>query len=157
LEIVDNKKFVVNEKTGERREMGVNERLVLYTPRQNKRGAPFVCAYQQALKDLSTVSLSGNCWRVFLYLLSEIDFENWARLTQVSVAEALNMAPTNVGKHFKTLLNIGVLEHHFYSGMRFYRIAPLIAWKGSVNALQKLVQKACEIGPEEDVQTPTDS
>ncbi len=140
---------VVDAATGEVTELGTKHKLMLYTPRQNKRGADFVCAYQQALQDLALLKISGGMFRVLMFLLGSMDFENWCRVTQDAVAEAIGMDCGTVSHIFRKLIKAGLLmEHYNRYNFRSYRVAPLLAWKGSVNSLQRLVQECSGLNQE---------
>ena len=61
----------------------------LTKPKKNRLGANWVVVFQTALEWLATENLQNQEYRVLMYLMSKLDFENYLRITQSSIAEAL--------------------------------------------------------------------
>lgn len=103
----------------------------LVKPRKNSLGVNWVAMYQTALEWLATANLQNQEYRVLMYLMSKLDFENYLRITQKSVAEALKMKQPAVSRAIKGLLDHDVIITGPQSGTaKTYRLNPRMAYKG---------------------------
>ncbi len=108
--------------------------------RQNHLGVNWVAFYQTALEWLATQNLPNQEYRVLMYLMSKLDFENYLRVTQVSVAKALNMKQSAVSRAIKGLLERDVLITGPQVGTaKTYRLNPRMAYKGK-NPKQTIIE-----------------
>lgn len=96
-------------------------------------------AFQDPLESIVTDSeITYEPMRVFMYLCSKIDYENYIRLSQKDVAEALNMQKQNVSRAMKLLVTKGILLEGPKIGQnKTYRLNEHYGWKGKVKNLQK--------------------
>lgn len=82
--------------------------------------------------------ITGETLRVWLFLLSQIGFENWVSIPQKKIGDALNLQKTNVSRSIKTLLNKGLLlEGPKMGRTTAYKLNSKYAWKGKVTNLSK--------------------
>jgi DNA-binding MarR family transcriptional regulator len=79
--------------------------------------------------------ITGECYRVLMVLLGQLDFENYIYVPQREIAEMLEMRPQHVNRAIKRLMQKGVLLH----STRGYRLNHNYGWKGKVRQL-KLVK-----------------
>ena len=108
--------------------------------RQNYLGVNWVAFYQTALEWLATQNLPNQEYRVLMYLMSKLDFENYLRITQVSIAGALNIKQSNVSKAIKGLLDRDILITGPQIGTaKTYRLNPRMAYKGK-NPKQTIIE-----------------
>lgn len=108
--------------------------------RKNHLGVNWVAFYQTALEWLATQNLPNQEYRVLMYLMSKLDFENYLRVTQMSVAEALSMKQSAVSRAIKGLLERDVLITGPHVGTaKTYRLNPRMAYKGK-NPQQTIVE-----------------
>jgi hypothetical protein len=108
--------------------------------RQNYLGVNWVAFYQTALEWLATQNLPNQEYRVLMYLMSKLDFENYLRITQVSIADALNIKQSNVSKAIKGLLDRDILITGPQVGTaKTYRLNPRMAYKGK-NPKQTIIE-----------------
>lgn len=108
--------------------------------RKNHLGVNWVAFYQTALEWLATQNLPNQEYRVLMYLMSKLDFENYLRVTQMSVAGALNMKQSAVSRAIKGLLERDVLITGPHVGTaKTYRLNPRMAYKGK-NPQQTIVE-----------------
>lgn len=112
----------------------------LVPKRQNNLGVNWVAFYQTALEWLAMQNLPNEQYRVLMYLMSKLDFENYLRITQMNVAEALNMKQPSVSKAIKGLLERDVLITGPKVGTaKTYRLNPRMAYKGR-NPKQTIIE-----------------
>lgn len=108
--------------------------------RKNHLGVNWVAMYQTALEWLATQNLPNEQYRVLMYLMSKLDWENYLRVTQKSVMEALDMKQSNVSRAIKGLLERDVLITGPKVGTaKTYRLNPRMAYKGR-NPKQTIIE-----------------
>lgn len=77
-------------------------------------------------------NLNGTDLRVFLMLLSELDFENFVYLSQVDLAEKMNLKTSNLNVSLKRLIeNSIVIEGPRVGRTKTFKLNANLAWKGS--------------------------
>lgn len=112
----------------------------LVHPKQRHLGVNWVAFYQTALEWLAMQKLPNEQYRVLMYLMSKLDFENYLRITQMSIAEALNMKQSSVSKAIKGLMEKDVLITGPKVGVsKTYRLNPRMAYKGK-NPKQTIIE-----------------
>lgn len=108
--------------------------------RKNHLGVNWVAFYQTALEWLATQNLPNQEYRVLIYLMSKLDFENYLRVTQLKVAEALNMKQSAVSRAIKGLLERDIIITGPQLGTaKTYRLNPRMAYKGK-NPQQTIIE-----------------
>ncbi len=68
---------------------------------------------------------------VLLYLLSQLDFENFMHVPQVEIAEALGMDKSKVSKAIKLLTEKGILIRGPKQARSSFRLNPNFGYKGN--------------------------
>ncbi len=84
--------------------------------------------------------LNGTDYRVLHQMLSHIEFENWIDVSQVTIAEELNIKQQNVARSVKKLIEKGVFEKskHPQDKRRIrYRLNPEFGWRGDADQWKK--------------------
>lgn len=75
--------------------------------------------------------LKGETLRVFLYAIGKLDFENYLRLKQDEIAQALNLKKPNVSRAMKLLETKGVLQRGPKVAQSYtWRMNPNYGYKG---------------------------
>ena len=113
--------------------IGENNEVMGYInkPRKNCLGVNWVAVYQTALEWLATENLQNQEYRVLMYLMSKLDFENYLRITQSSIANALKMKQPAVSRAMKGLLAHDIIITGPKVGTsKTYRLNPRMAYKG---------------------------
>lgn len=78
-----------------------------------------------------------NSYRVFMYLMSELDFENYLHIPQVRIAMILGMTPGNVSNAISLLVRKGnLLREPGSKRNTLLRLNPHYGWKGKVKTLK---------------------
>ena len=99
--------------------------------RVSKLGVNWVAFYQIALEWLAKQALPQEQYRVLMYLMSQLDFENYLRITQKSISEALGMKQPAVSRAIKGLLAKDIIISGPQVGTaKTYRLNPRMAYKG---------------------------
>lgn len=84
--------------------------------------------------------VTGEVFRVFLYLNARLDFENLFQVPQVEIAQALGMRFQNVNRAMTRLEELGVIIRGPKVGRSSsWRLNPNAGWKGKISHLR------CEI------------
>jgi DNA-binding transcriptional ArsR family regulator len=115
-----------NEETGE------IEQYIL-TPAKKKKvpKGDWVLMFQEGLEQVATLNLKGETLRVYMILLSKLDYENWLRIRQKDIADKLNMKPPHVSRAIKELTDNGILvKGPKVSNSNTYRLDPTFAFRG---------------------------
>ncbi len=88
---------------------------------------------QGALEQIATdKEIKGQTYRVLMFLLSQMDYENWITIHQPNVAERLGVARQRVTEGIKALLKKEILIRGEKVGKAYkYRLNPYFAWKGN--------------------------
>lgn len=98
----------------------------------------WVAINQETSQKIATnQELKKNDYRVLLYLLGSVEYENWLTLSQAKIANALEMKRSNVNASLKKLQEQGIIEKH---GRANYRLSPQYGYKGKAKNLKKEVK-----------------
>jgi biotin operon repressor len=102
-------------------------------------GRRFFMSNQDALEALAKdTELSGQTLRVFLYLCSRIDFENFIQVPQVDIARELGIGRNKVSEAVARLQGKGIIIRGPKVGRAcVFRLNPHYGWKGKVSSLQR--------------------
>lgn len=112
----------------------------IVNPKKRYLGVNWVAFYQTALEWLATENLPNQEYRVLMYLMSKLDFENYLRITQTKIAEALDMRQANISRAMKGLLERNILITGPKVGTaKTYRLNPRMAYKGK-NPHQTIIE-----------------
>lgn len=85
-------------------------------------------------KDLTQID-----FRVLLFLLSRMDYDNFIRLTQQNIADLLKMKQQQISKSIIKLVSKKILEKEKVGTSNFYRLNPEIGWKGKPEKLNNVI------------------
>lgn len=120
-----------------------NEPIAYYESR-NKRvlGANWVATFQSAMEWLAMQKqMTGEQWRVFAYLFSRLDYDNYLRVPQKDIAEKLEMRIPHVSRAIKGLIDLDVIIPGPMAGRyRTYRLNPRIAMRGTKHYHETVVE-----------------
>ena len=91
---------------------------------------------QELQERLADRTLGIQAMRVLVAMMQTLDWENRVEEPQKELAARLGMSPQEVYKASKALVDCGFIER--MAGRRgWYRVSPLLCWKGSVKNLEK--------------------
>lgn len=85
--------------------------------------------------------MTGEQWRVFAYLVSRLDFDNYLKVSQKDIAEELRMQKSHVSRAMKGLVDLNVIAVGPMAGRsKTYRLNPRIAHRGAKNFKQTIIE-----------------
>lgn len=117
---------------------------VAYYEQRKKRtlGANWVATFQSGLEWLSMQeNMTGEQWRVFAFLMSKLDFDNYLRVPQRDICERLNMKKPNVSRAIKALIDFDVIIPGPMAGRyKTYRLNPRIGMRGTKHFHETVVE-----------------
>lgn len=109
--------------------------------RVNRLGGHWVATFQDGLGWMAEQNMTGEQWRVFAYLVSKLDFDNYLKVQQKDICEKLKLNKSNVSKAIKKLVEIDVIAVGPFAGRsRTYRLNPRIAHRGAINFQQTIIE-----------------
>lgn len=112
--------------------------IVWAEDRPNRLVGGFFVGFQEAFKALACDNdLTPQAQRVLLYLLGELDFDNFIHIKQKEIGQALNISPSNLSRAMAILKRKGIILIAPYKGVRCYKLNHFYGWKGSVTSLKK--------------------
>lgn len=107
-----------------------------YRPRITER---WFMAFQDSFEEIAKdPEMTGETYKVLMYLYSKLDFENFIQQSQMDVAEGLGIQKQRVSRAMKLLTSKQiVLEGPKVGRSKCYRLNPNYGWKGKVKTLQE--------------------
>lgn len=126
--------IAIDKNTGEKIE-GV---VVICGLKINPYAKGWIMGSQEALKELAAdTDLTGESYKVLLYLLAILDFENWIQIQQKKIAKDLNMHKQRISRSIKKLEEKKIIIRGDRIGKSFaFRLNPYYGWKGKVKNLE---------------------
>lgn len=119
---------------------------LVYCPPRAKIREGWFMGFQDGFLSLAALQLTGREWRVLAYLLGKLDFENYLHVSQADIARQLVIAPPDVSKAVRRLVEAGVLIRGPKVGRAgTLRLAPEFGWKGRVRSLHVARGKALSV------------
>jgi predicted transcriptional regulator len=113
--------------------------IALVIPRRKETVKDWLMIFHQGTMAMALdPEIRGETYRVFMYAISHVDYENKILVTQRDVAEGLNIKQPHVSRAFRQLVEKGILvEDKKYGTMKTYKLNTEYGWKGSVKNLKK--------------------
>ena len=93
----------------------------------------YVSMFRHGFEHLAKLKLTGTDYAVLLILLSRIEYENWIRVSQKTMAQKLNMTRPQVSTSIKKLVEKNILIKEpdpSDEGRMLYRFNPSVGWRG---------------------------
>lgn len=113
----------------------------LNKPRKNKLGGHWVATFQEGLAWMARQEMTGEQWRVFAYLVSRLDFDNYLKVPQKDIAAELKMQKSHVSRAIKGLVDLDIITVGPMAGhSKTYRLNPRIAHRGAKNYQETIIQ-----------------
>ena len=95
-----------------------------------------------ALAQDPVIAKSAEAYRVFMYLVSRLDFENYIQVAQTEIASDLGLKKQNVGRAIKILVERKVIIQGPKAGHSYsWRLNHDYGWKGKVKNLTAVRRK----------------
>ena len=107
----------------------------------NNLGKGWIALPQDVASVIADWNLPNEQYRVFFKLLSKLDFENYWRISQKQIGEALSMKQPSVARAIKGLCELEIIVEGPRAGLnKTYRLNPYVAHKGSRNYHDNLIE-----------------
>ena len=98
----------------------------------------FFFMFQKSLELIASCEeLNGTDLKVFMFLLSQLDFENYISVTQKRIVEHTKIKQQNVSSALTKLTKLNIIEKIPLDDLKGYRLNPSYAWKGKISEFQK--------------------
>ena len=125
----------IDRETGE-----VMQGCMVYIPYRPRLTERWFMAFQDSFEEIAKdPEMTGETYKVLMYLYSKLDFENFIQQSQMDIAEGLGIQKQRVSRAMKVLTSKQiVLEGPKVGRSRCYRLNPNYGWKGKVKTLQEL-------------------
>jgi hypothetical protein len=117
---------------------------VLCGVKRNPYSGGWVMNNQEALQIIAKdKDIKWETYRVFVYILSILDFENWIQVPLSDIANELDMQRANVSRAIKILESKDILLRGHRVGKSYaFRLNPDFGWKGRVTNLDEYRERA---------------
>lgn len=126
---------IVNTKTGE-----VKDGYFIYVahPKAKIKNQRFVMTFQDSLITISKdKELTGEMKSVLLFLMGNLEFDNYITIKQVEIAKELEMQKTNVSRAMRLLVSKKIILKVKEGTTTGYKLNPTYGWKGKVENMEK--------------------
>jgi len=113
--------------------------IVFFGVKNNPYGNGWLMISQESLREIARdKDIKGETFRVFLYIIGILDFENWIHIPQKEIAEYLGMHKTVVSRSIKKLIDKEIIVKGDKLGKSYiFRFNPNFGWKGKVKNLDE--------------------
>jgi DNA-binding MarR family transcriptional regulator len=101
--------------------------------RRSKLREGFSLAMDDGLIILSQLDLTRHEYRVMLFLISQMDFDNYCLMTQSFMSEKLSIAQSNISKTLKSLESKKLIFRELTDRGKVIRVSAVIAWRGKAD------------------------
>ena len=109
----------------------VDERdLYVVLLRRSKLKKDFFLAMGEGIMFLYNLDLTKHEYRVILFLLSHMEFDNFCYNTQAYMADKLKVAQPDISKTLKSLELKGLIFRERTERGKVIRVSAVIAWRG---------------------------
>ena len=121
----------------------VYQGLAILQGRRYPRETEFNTMFKDGWKFLASIDgLTGQDYRVFSALMQRMDFGNWIRVSQETMAEELGLKRPAVTRSINRLLKYNVIQRKREEVDKrrwMYRLNPQIGWKGKANQWMRVI------------------
>jgi DNA-binding MarR family transcriptional regulator len=101
--------------------------------RRSKLRKGFSLMMDEGLVILSMLDLTRHEYRLILFLISEMEFDNCCYKTQAFMSEKLSIAQSNISKTLKLLESKGLIFREATNKGKTVRISAVLAWRGKTD------------------------
>lgn len=116
----------------------IDEGSVVYVPKRIRMKEGWFMAMQDGLEMLAREPVRGETMRVLLYLMSQMEFENYVRPTVSEIADALSMKRPNVSRAIRQLRDRRILIDGEHGSLR---LESSYGWRGKVRTMRSHQQE----------------
>ncbi len=119
---------LVNPKTGK-----VYKNLTVATKAKFPKPIEYTSMFKHGFEYLANTNFTRTEISVLFKLLTRLDFENWIRVSQRTIAEELGLRSQHVTTAIKKLIELKIIEKDsdpFDKRRVIYRLNPSLGWRG---------------------------
>ena len=104
-------------------------------------GHDWAATFLAGMDHMCDLPMTGEQWKVWAYLVSRLDFDNWLRVKQSDICKRLNLTQSNVSRALAKLIELDLIvkgplaERH-----NTYRFNPRIIHRGAKHYHRSIVQ-----------------
>ena len=121
----------------------VYQGLAVLQGRRYPRETEFNTMFTSGWDFLSKIEgLTGQDYRVFTALMKRMDFGNWIRVSQETLAQELGLKQQAVARSLNRLIKHNVIQKRREEEDKrrwMYRLNPQIGWKGKANQWMRVI------------------
>lgn len=117
----------------------LNDGVLVYMPRRTQIKEGWFMAFQDPLMAIAKDNtITKHDFRVLIYFMSRIDFENYIHVSQAEASRALTIAPSHVSAAVARLTSKGYLVRGPKSGRSAtFKLSNSLGWKGKAKNLSR--------------------
>ena len=130
----DDKVQTVNQRTGEKKD---GYFVYIAYPKPKITGNRWFMTFQDSLIAIAKdKELTGVIKSVLLFLMGNLEFENYISIKQIAVSKELDIHKTDVSKAIRLLVAKGIILKVKDGTTTAYKLNPHYGWKGTVSNMQ---------------------
>ncbi len=114
-----------------------------YQPQRSKNilGRGWMAIFMSGMEWMCRQNITGEQWRVWAFLMSRLDFDNWLRVKQKDICETVGLKQANVSRALSRLVELDIITKGPMAGRHnTYRLNPRIAHRGAKHYKSNVVQ-----------------
>lgn len=138
------------------RKLDPENQIALIMDRNRVKIGGWCMIFQQAVGALGVdKSITARSKEILLYIIGQMDFENWVMIEHTTIAEKFEMQRPNASRCIKELLTRGYLEQGPKLGrINSYKVNLQLVWKGkAINRQNEIAKKWRESDPKAGAQS----
>jgi DNA-binding MarR family transcriptional regulator len=123
--------------------MDEDETVSGYQPQRSKNilGRGWAATFMSGMEWMCRQDITGEQWRVWAFLMSRLDFDNWLRVKQKEICEIVGLKQANVSRALSRLVELDIITKGPMAGRHnTYRLNPRIAHRGAKHYKSNVVQ-----------------
>ena len=104
-------------------------------------GNAWAATFLAGMDHMCDLPLKGQDWKVWAYLVSRLDFDNWLRVKQSDICKRLNLKQSNVSRSLAKLIEFDlIVKGPLAERYNTYRFNPRIIHRGAKHYRSNIVQ-----------------
>ena len=108
---------------------------------RNALGRGWAATVMSGMEWMCQQDITGEQWRVWAFLMSRLDFDNWLRIKQKDICETVGLKQANVSRALSRLVELDIIAKGPMAGRyNTYRLNPRIAHRGAKHYRSNVIQ-----------------
>lgn len=110
-------------------------------PGHHTLGYDWAATFLAGMNHMCDLPMTGKDWKVWAYLVSRLDFDNWLRVKQSDICKRLKMTQSNVSRSLAKLIELDlIVKGPLAERYNTYRFNPRIIHRGAKHYRSNIVQ-----------------